>query len=170
MRVTSLTFALVLSLGASAQTTIQYDSGNTSNVLDLAATAGNLFTGLNSAVAVTQLTYFIGPTDLQPAHQFRFDESVGGANLGLQTVNPSAGMNTDAITNWNGMFTGTDLFVRINLYNGGPSLALDISGGSGVHAFYSTGSAVTAASPANFVLRITGATGLPVELLEASVE
>lgn len=79
-------------------------------------------------------------------------------------------MNVDAITNWDGMFTGTDLFVRITPYSGGPSLALDISGGTGVHAFLSTGAPVTAANPANFVLRITGATGLPVELLEASVE
>lgn len=58
MRVLSILLMMTLGLSALAQTTIQYDSGNTSNLYDITSNAGNLFTGLNSAVAVTQLTYF----------------------------------------------------------------------------------------------------------------
>lgn len=161
--------SLVFPAAALAQVTVQYDSGNTGNTIVFTQNHGNEFTMLGASMTITQVTIFAYNADSvfninfaqgvgQPI--FTMGQIVGGSGTGFRTL---AGLSV--------MFTGTNVWVGGNAYNSQGAAFDTVSMGFGFHGVQLAGTADTfGGNPGNYVLRITGPAGLPVELVNFKIK
>lgn len=165
-----LAVAVLLPTAALAQTTVQYDTGDTSNLVPFpSGNFGNEFTMLGASRTITRVTLYA--YNAAPFFNVNFAESRSGGIFTMGQIVGSSGTGFRTLTGVSVMFTGTDVWVGGNNYST-QGIALDTNtGGFGFHAFRLGGTAVTyGGNPANYVLRITGPTGLPVELVNFKIK
>ena len=162
-----------------AQTTVQYDSGNTTNSGIFPSLSGccwgNLFTGLVPSATISKVTFYVSSNP--GVNIIHFRENGNDPVDDFSTVYNSGGF----LPGWkvktlaaNFVFAGTDVFVGLNAYNtnGMPLDTVEFNG-RGFHAWRAStvGMPITfGGNPANYLLRITGPGDLPVELQFFSVD
>lgn len=164
---------LLTCMSVMAQTTIQYDSGNTGNagVFPSGCCYGNYFTGLAASMTISKVTFYV--TNNPGANNLHIKETLMATDAVLTMYNGTGdGFKTKTLAS-PFMFSGTQVHVGFNAYYG-QGVPLDtVSNALGFHAYRAQTSPVAVTfggNPANYVLRITGPTGLPVELQTFSIE
>jgi hypothetical protein len=170
-------FTLAFVCGAMAQTTIQYDQGDLSDTPFIPNNQGfgNVFTGLDSNIPITAITFWSQDISGYSAIVGAFESAVSGAPEVFQTNLGAGGSGFQTLTGLNINFTGTDIVVAIQ--SPGRRMARDATAAPNGHALNvglnyagDTIGFVIPDTDANFVLRISGPTGLPVELLDFEID
>lgn len=149
-----------------AQVTVQYDTGDTSSPrVIINSREGNEFTNLGAAKTITKVSWFQSANPGVVNLRFKESRSNAGEITFYQQVGGANGFIS--LTGLSVNFTGTDVWVGFNNYNS-HAIGFDAAdGGFGLHGFIAPGGT---ALGGNFVLRISGPSGLPVELMTFEIE
>lgn len=157
--------------------TVQYDTGDTSNLVDLDSLslggngfAGNLFTGLPMGPkTITRVTAYF--SDINTSHNVKIAQPPTFGNTIYQgNIDPPVNnaLNVHVLST-PVSFSATSVMVGFQAFSGF-SLALDPDTSAGSHARTVPQVGSPMSLTGNFVVRMTGPAGLPVELVDFEIE